>query len=1349
MTTQKRFVAVLLTILMMMQMLPLNALAEAAWKLGGEASVEGAAYHSVTFTSEDKQIAKQLFENGSPIVTMPEDPAKAGYRFVGWFDGEQEISEGTVVQADINAVAKFEPIVTYTVTIQYLANEKPVADEVVRQYTADDPADTILSPASVSDGAEGFLYPDQTSVTVTPSELEEENTIIEVHYVAANAEYTVRHMAKNLADEGYTEIESEQHHGVIGAFVVPEPKEYAYYDFERAEGKTLETAGTVIEVYYTRKPFVLNYDSQGGSYIAPKTGLYEEQVDVYTKTQGEGILSCGLEEHMHTEVPSRNGFYDGEESECWTWKKSGRRGQWVLSCGKVEHTHSNSCYSAGPVSWDPAPTRTGYTFVGWYLDADCTQPADETIQLKDNATVYAKWDAAEANYTIVYFKQIWDNNTGSPYYAYADTAIGKGTVGTTVTGRDNQKYSHYQYARSTSEVIKPDGSTVVSVYYDLIKYTIIFDLNDSKNVTGTIKIGGKTYGSNEYRLKDVVLGQDISALWPTTDNTSRSNGQKLDTWNGNYKTKRFEITSDMLSGADKNHQVTYEAAWTNTNNVKKVNYWLQKADGSGYEKSEVYSQSFIQDSYGSLSAKEIYGFSKRSGTPTNYDDSGWEDWTTYVYNFYYDRSTFNIQFYYNDTLLKSTPKIRFGASIKSQEYEPARPEGVDEEYTFGGWYDNVEGAGDPYAFTTMPASNVKVYAKWIAPEKKVTLIYNNGTKNAVISVTKGETVELPTPEREGFTFTGWYTENNTLFDINQPITQDITITAGWKMNNLSYTVHYYKAGTTESVSANRTITSAAFTIGQEITENSVAVQGYRADAISKSINLQAGMNEIIFYYTQRAAVNYSVRYLELGTGSPLKDPETYSASQYTERVTVTAPDIAGYYPQQIVQSLLLTTNEAENVITFYYVAYGRTTFTVSYVDMEGNQLAEPVVVSRLIGDSFTADQKEFPDYTFDSIEGNDGKAYAVAKENGTVGITFRYKKCINVTFTGETASRSYNGKEQELKDITTTLPEGYKWSGLTYSAKGRDVGTYPGEFGGKLQITDANGKDVTKDFKVTCKPGKLTIEKAKLEITGESDTVEYTGSEQNVTGFKPEGLVSEAHEITGLTHEAKGTLVGEYIGEFSGEAKVMNGEEDVTGNYEITKTEGKLTITNREEKYEITVVANSKTETYDGTPKDVSGFETLTYTVDGNAYTVEGLTASAAGTNAGEYTSRVTGIAVVKDALGNDVTGQFTVKTENGTLTIGKREAEIKANDNLGIVYDGQPHGENGYTTSNLATGHSVSGITIDGEQTDVGYYTDELAPHDAKIVDAAGNDVSANYELTYESGAVSYTHLDVYKRQV
>ena len=97
---------------------------------------------------------------------------------------------------------------------------------------------------------------------------------------------------------------------------------------------------------------------------------------------------------------------------------------------------------------------------------------------------------------------------------------------------------------------------------------------------------------------------DIADKWPTTDNTTRSNGDSLNTWNGNLKTKRFEVTTDMLSttGSSK----TYTADWTTNTTIRYVEYWLEKPDGSGYEKADKYCQSFITN--GSLSAKKIYGF---------------------------------------------------------------------------------------------------------------------------------------------------------------------------------------------------------------------------------------------------------------------------------------------------------------------------------------------------------------------------------------------------------------------------------------------------------------------------------------------------------------------------------------------------------------------------------------------------------------------------------------------------------------------------------------------------------------------------------------------------------------------
>ena len=50
------------------------------------------------------------------------------------------------------------------------------------------------------------------------------------------------------------------------------------------------------------------------------------------------------------------------------------------------------------------PTKTGYTFAGWYTDAACTIAYDFNTAVTANITVYAKWTESEAtqNYTVVF-----------------------------------------------------------------------------------------------------------------------------------------------------------------------------------------------------------------------------------------------------------------------------------------------------------------------------------------------------------------------------------------------------------------------------------------------------------------------------------------------------------------------------------------------------------------------------------------------------------------------------------------------------------------------------------------------------------------------------------------------------------------------------------------------------------------------------------------------------------------------------------------------------------------------------------------------------------------------------------
>ena len=222
--------------------------------------------------------------------------------------------------------------------------------------------------------------------------------------------------------------------------------------------------------------------------------------------------------------------------------------------------------------------------------------------------------------------------------------------------------------------------------------------------------------------------------------------------------------------------------------------------------------------------------------------------------------------------------------------------------------------------------------------------------------------------------------------------------------------------------------------------------------------------------------------------------------------------------------------------------------------------------------------------------------------------------------------------------------------------------------------------------------GKTALAKEEGWAEGEGATYAFTGSQ---------------------------TVVGSSANAFSYTLK----DGTKADNYTISKTEGTLTVKDRATKYEITVKAKSGTATYNGKEHKVEGFEATEFTVDGNKYTVEGLTASGAtGTDAGNYTSKVTGKAVVKDAADNNVTKQFTVKTENGNLVINRKKYTVETLDG-NKTYDGTP----------LTAGAKINGI-IAGEVVEI---------KTTKSLTDVGNILNDKYELTWKTAKATNYKLD------
>ncbi|MFC3921740.1 InlB B-repeat-containing protein [Streptococcus alactolyticus] len=1113
-----------------------NTNTEASSDQGTTEAADTADKRVITFVfqnnnNEEENVTTLHKKDGDKLATLPAAPFKPGYIFDHWQNkvtGET-VTADTVVNGDMTVEAVFNEIKIYTVTIEYYyhnssSDSDVVFDKEIHQIEISDTPYHIIPPTSTNVSKDddtnleqdAIYYPEKAVVEITADQLE--NSIdgkidIKVKYVPASSKYTVRYMLKDLDGKNYTEIKSVTAYGALGSTVNAEVLSFDYATFEKTEPLELtQEEGQEVNVYYTRNSYNLTYEPNGGSYVDYQTGLYGETIDV-TKTE---------------------------------------------------------------------PTRVGYDFKGWYTDEALTKTAGDTVTLKDNTTLYAKWEPKNVHYTVVYLKEKYDNATGKTSFEYDSSLSQTGKTGATVSASNapNITTSTTGYERDTAQnatsetTIAADGSSILKVYYKLIRYTFVFDANgpvynsNRINVNGKITINGYEYENKTYTIDNVVLGQDISTTWPSGTQVSQVSSNawwgshSFYGWrpikdnrpvgNDYYVTKRFEVTADLVKAADSQHKVTYRSYWLRDGHSYTVNYYLQDENGK-YQLSDKYSQTFYSPN-ADLNPKEIDGF--------YYDhDRNVVENNVPVYNFYYNRKQYQIDYYNKDQELTSKKNILFGANINNDTYNwtPERPGDVDSDYTWKGWYMDAD-LTTPYQFNVMPSSHLVLYANWEAPHYTVSFDVNGGDSKAPESqsIEKYKVATVPdTPTKEHHIFAGWYTADGKRYDWSKPVTEDITLTAHWVPEVLSYTIKYLDADNQDKeLAPSKTVESPSLVEGQELTVSALAITGYRPDEHHKTITLDYDNNEIIFYYTAKAAtVDYTVKYL-LADNQNIEvapsETKTVEGSQINAKELAVEVDkdhmktqdgvtddmlAQKYYPEEVVQTLVLTSKAENNVITFLYHSYDSATLTVNYLDMDGNPIPgkDAEVITHTVPFSYAVDETEISGYTFhnaNDVDGNDVDGSYFIKDGGSHVLNLYYQK--DLILTAKSKEKTYDGEaltsdgvDDLVSDYAVYLAEGDTITSVTYDGSQTEAGT-SNSLPSDVTIVDKNGKDHTDYYHISYASGTLTVNQAKVEVyidgdqkekfyDGVAETITYTVKINDPSGKYQESdlaFTGEAKEIT-------------------------------------------------------------------------------------------------------------------------------------------------------------------------------------------------------------------------------------------
>ena len=259
---------------------------------------------------------------------------------------------------------------------------------------------------------------------------------------------------------------------------------------------------------------------------------------------------------------------------------------------------------------------------------------------------------------------------------------------------------------------------------------------------------------------------------------------------------------------------------------------------------------------------------------------------------------------------------------------------------------------------------------------------------------------------EGYWFVDW-SDGRGSFQ-NEAILQqmkfagDTEFTASFmRQNDLSYTVNYLEQGTNAALAEAKTVGNRTF--GDAVVEEAIDISGYnKVEPASTSITIGTSGNVINFYYAKRTDLSYTVSYVD-EDGNALAEAKTVGDKTFGDAVTEDAIDIAGYELAAGEQASKSIEIAAEgNAITFTYAKRTDLSYTVSYVDEDGNALAEAKTVGdKTFGDAVTEDAIDIAGYELAAGE-QASKSIEIAAEGNAITFTYA-KRAFGLVYTYEGA----------------------------------------------------------------------------------------------------------------------------------------------------------------------------------------------------------------------------------------------------------------------------------------------------------------------------------------------------------
>lgn len=820
----------------------------------------------------------------------------------------------------------------------------------------------------------------------------DENVEVTLYYVAGTAKYTVYHYYQNLENDEYTlDPRIVELTGDIDAYTEAVANSREGFRCEGVPQYVIAADGsTSVEIYYKRLLYTVTFDVNGGidgpEPIYAKYGTVIEAKDIKEpKRKGYTFLGWAPELKNSLTVTENITYiaqWQAEKGQAdytivlWgqnanddeysylssheAWGNVGNEVTWNegtlishvhdQSCEMIcRHAHDETCYG-GIKQETPYDAKTesdkenieqfqklfGTLKNGYIYRVKCdgavTTDSYDKYYLYFNDTWYLSsanacdGSAVKQSDKINAHDHSWNlNNKKDQFWAYkaklscthnhTDNCYSCGSIDTPKRYMSDIKPDSklWEYERSDTVTVNADGSTVLNVYFKRTEFTLTFEYG--------------RYNSQTEKITD-RWGANVKSRFDAIEANAKEYGN-LAGWKDST-TNHYTNNVMVMPSVNK----TFTANYGNSSTLNTMTYYSADLNG---EYKKIFTIEFYGDRY-TVTADEYYEW---EGFEINKEKSSKPGASCRNAQFYYDRKTYKLEFYSaSNSVADIEYDVKYQNPLSQYDYTPtAKPDTVEPDAIFVGWYQNPECTGERYdlAAHTMPANNIALYAKWVnglytvrtyTDDTLGTLYTYEGYSGVQEKIVKYTLATAPTdPKKDGYAFVGWFYKDGEAekpFSFTMPITRDYDLYPKFsELTMVTYTVHYYKAETTvkladdrtNSVMIGTTVTEKA-KMGTELNLLSGEMQKkYYPKKTSTSEVIKAEGQEIIFYYTEASSMQYTVYYQD-ANGKDLIDP----VNKTTENSTVVEQYVAipNYAPRQYSITKDMSLDQEQNKIVFVY-----------------------------------------------------------------------------------------------------------------------------------------------------------------------------------------------------------------------------------------------------------------------------------------------------------------------------------------------------------------------------------------------------------------------------------------------